>query len=74
MQDKVEECSKLYGNKDKWIVSIVLGLLFVLLSLPFLYNITNRFTNSFGTPSYMGIIIHGIIFVLIVRLLLSDSF
>lgn len=67
-----------YSNQDKWIVSIVAGLLFLVIASPFLYGIVNSFTSSFGLviaspdgcPNMAGLIVHAIVFVLIVRLLM----
>lgn len=60
----------------KWWFSIILGLLFLLLSLPSVYSISRRIIGSCstgGTSVKSGLaplLIHSIIFALIVRLIL----
>ena len=69
-------CNKPYTIRDKWIVSIILGMLFLILSSPFMYTITNGLlstlginsANPNGRPNIIGLIVHGIIFTLIVYL------
>lgn len=70
------ECSKPYTIRDKWIVSIILGFLFLILSSPFMYTISNglfstlgiKTSNLEGLPNGIGLILHGILFTLIVYL------
>lgn len=61
----------------KWWFSVILGLLFLLLSLPSVYSISRRIIGScstYGTTSTKSglapLLIHSIIFMLIVRLIL----
>jgi len=68
---------KPYTYKDKWIVSIMGGLLFLLLASPVLYSIVNSTTSSFGLitanngcPNISGLLLHGFLFALIIRLLM----
>lgn len=72
-------CNKAHTNGDKWIISIIAGLLFLLVSSPFLYKATNElFTSlnlpglaeSSGCPNSLGLIVHAFVFILIVRLLM----
>ena len=71
-------CDKPYTSKDKWIVAFVAALIFMLIASPFLYNVTNKVTLMFGLriaddggcPLLSGLIVHGVLFLLIVRLLL----
>ena len=74
--------NKPYTSKDKWILSIMVGLLFMLISSPYLYKITNSIASyvklstieggnsSPGMPNIPGLILHTIIFTIIVRLLI----
>ncbi len=72
------QCNKPYTTKDKWIVAIIAGLLFLLIASPFLYNAVNSVTSSFGLvmadgngcPNMGGLLLHAIFFMLIVRLLM----
>lgn len=70
---------------DKWLISLILGGLFALLSLPFAYYFTSLFIHALGgdhliyyrsinIPSVIGVIIHSIIYVLIVRGFLEIQF
>lgn len=71
-------CDKPYTNRDKWIVSLISGLLFMLIASPFLFASMNQLTNmigltissSDGCPNMAGLIIHGLVFVCIVRLMM----
>ena len=63
-------------ERDKWLLAIVGGLLFVLVSSPITYMITNNL--SFGTlltpagcPSFYGILVHTIVFIILIRLMLT---
>lgn len=71
------QTNKPYTSKDKWIVSIMSGILFLLIASPFLYGVVNSLTSNFGLvtavngcPNITGLIIHSIVFVVIVRLLM----
>ena len=73
-----QQCNKPYTSKDKWIVSIIAGLLFLLIASPFLFSAVNSITSSFGMtiaskdgcPNLGGLLLHSIVFMLIVRLLM----
>ncbi len=70
--------NKPYTSQDKWIVAIIVGLLFLLIASPFFYNAINSLTSSFGLvivdadgcANIGGLLLHSIIFVLIIRLLM----
>lgn len=66
------------SNSQKWIAAIVAGLLFLLLSSPIAYQFTNALfgaiglnTTDGGRPTWGGLIIHSIIFVLLIRLIMA---
>lgn len=70
---------KPYTSKDKWIVSILAGILFLLISCPMAFRLSNSviyyitgisLLTKDGCPNMIGIILHTIIFILIVRLLM----
>ena len=71
-------CTKPYTSRDKWVVSILAGLLFLLIASPFLYGVMNSVTTSIGVsvasaggcPNIYGLIIHAVIFMAIVRALM----
>ena len=78
MVDKVQQCNKPYASKDKWIVSIISGLLFLLIASPFLFSAMNSLTSSFGMtlatkdgcPNLGGLLLNAILFIFVVRLLM----
>lgn len=68
------------SNSEKWWASIVLGLLFALLSSGFVYNMTNFVCSSpgmalwdgkCGGPTFFGLLFHTLLFILIVRIILG---
>jgi len=74
----MSSCEKPYTNQDKWIVSIISGLLFLLIASPFLFSTINAITENFGfsiaekngCPNMGGLILHSLVFVVIVRLMM----
>ncbi len=66
---------KPYTTKDKWIVSIISGLLFILLASPYAFQLTDSIATHVGidtatcrgVPTVQGLIIHAVVYVLIVR-------
>jgi len=66
-------------NTEKLVYSLMGGLLFVLLASPFAFNITqtliaNPLGYAFernGTPTPLGLSVHGVVYVLIVRLMMN---
>lgn len=73
-----EDCSKAVTSKDKWIISIISGLLFLLIASPFLFTTVNDITrrlglivsSASGCPTTSGLLLHSLVFVIIVRLLM----
>lgn len=65
-------------NKDKWIIAAINALLFLILSSPFMFTLTDgiarlmglSFADSFGCPTTLGLIAHGLVFLLINRALM----
>jgi hypothetical protein len=74
-------CDKPYTSNDKWTISIVSGLLFLIVASPYTYNLTNSVTKRFGLiiadsqgcPNLAGILVHGIIFVLFLRFMMEGK-
>ncbi len=66
-------------NWQKWLSAILIGLLFILIASPFAFGVTGGLFTSLGTgpltrgggPTWLGLIIHGIVFTLIARLLMG---
>lgn len=70
----MEKENKPYTGKDKWIVSVMAGLLFFILALPYTFQLTSytgipTFKN--GSPTLIGVCIHAVLFVVITRLLMQ---
>lgn len=65
-------------NFDKWLIAGVIGAIFFVLSLPFMYKLTNTITrvvkintvSKAGVPTFVGLLIHVLVFVILVRLLM----
>jgi hypothetical protein len=58
--------------KKKLLISILSGILFLIISLPFTYKLVNEFTSkmgldieSGGCPNMKGIAVHSVVFVLV---------
>lgn len=73
-------CDKSYNTKDKAIAVGLASLLFLILAAPFTYRLTDRLasyvnleTERNDLPTYTGVIIHGVVYAVIVRLLLNKS-
>jgi hypothetical protein len=72
-----KNCNAMLSSKDKWILSFIGGLLFMLVSSPLLYQSVDMLTEKVGLqlvdgdcPNVTGIVVHGAIFTVIVRLLM----
>lgn len=67
-------------NEQKWIISLISGILFYIVALPQTYEcITNPLFGSLdmplierGAPTTFGVFVHAIVFFLIVRLMMED--
>jgi hypothetical protein len=65
-------------NKDKWVIALLSGLLFLLIASPFLFSAMNGVTSSFGMtiaspngcPNLGGLLLHTIVFILVIRVLM----
>jgi hypothetical protein len=62
---------------QKWMICLYSALLFLLISSPFMYQLTNQLTimtgfetSSNGCPNLYGILLHGIVFLILVRVLM----
>lgn len=68
-------------QKNKWVVSVYAALVFLLISNPLMYKLTDaltrmlspsfRMANSSGCPTTLGFVVHTIVFILVVRLLMA---
>jgi len=71
------------SNANKWQISFVVGLLFLLVSSPFLYRYVNMVTSAVadfgiatvgGTPNVWGMLLHSLVFVFLIRGLMELPF
>ena len=68
-----------YVNKSrKWLVSLLMGLLFIIIASPMVFLLVNSLTKALGfsicdkngCPNSTGLVLHGIVFMLLVRALM----
>lgn len=69
-----------YTSADKWVASLISGLLFLLLASPYAYALTNSAgvittstSENGGCPNLTGLLIHAAFFTLLIRLLMNRS-
>lgn len=70
---------KLVTNHEKWLISAISGLLFLLVASPFLYSMVNELTKRVGLivaspsgcPTTYGLLLHAVVFTLVVRLMMK---
>ena len=72
-----EQCEQLYDSVDKWGVSFLSGLIFMIVSSPYMYDLVSKLAQSFnltitedGVPTLLGLTVMSAIFTLIVRVLM----
>lgn len=63
------------NNAAKWRYSAYSAVLFFLIAMPATYFVTNKLfrviTDANGAPTYLGVLLHSIVFLLVVRLLMQ---
>ena len=69
-----------YKNQNKWIVAGLAMLMFIVFASPQIFQLTNKFltmissklatTKSGMEPTWYGLIVHGVLFGLAVRLMM----
>lgn len=72
------EEDRIHTSKEKWIIAILLGFVFLIISSYYAYNASNTLgsyigvkTLSNGSPTKSGYLIHLLAFIVIIRLLLK---
>tara|TARA_R110001632_G_scaffold50169_6_gene125303 strand:- start:675 stop:896 length:222 start_codon:yes stop_codon:yes gene_type:complete len=72
------EEEKIHTVTEKWIIAIILGFVFLIISSHYIYNASNGIgsfvgikTVTNGSPNKIGYMLHLLAFILIVRLLLK---
>ena len=71
-------CNKPYKSRDKWVVALMAGLLFMLFASPFFFAALNGATSSFGLeiasmagcPNLGGVVLSAVLYMLLIRLLM----
>ena len=66
-------------SKDKWMISFYTIIVFFILINPFTFMLVNKLTmllgleiaSENGSPNIWGMLLHGFIFFLIIRLMMS---
>lgn len=91
MSDLIHQLAKQYPSKmratneapsnlQKWKISLLSALIFIIVSSPMLYKIVNELTerffslsiiNSDNNPTYIGMAIHAFVFMIVVRILMK---
>lgn len=68
-------CAKPLTEKNKWIISGMSALIFVLIASPFMFKITGYLfafigleTDKDGCPNSTGLFIHALVFAVLIRL------
>lgn len=66
------------NKHSKWRASIIAGILFALISAPFMYKLTDglvkrgfpgvELSNYEGLPTHVGLFIHAVVFVIVTRI------
>lgn len=67
-------------NTHKWWAAILLGIIFFMLAIPYSYYLTNYIsvmtgtnalaTEHAGSPTVLGVLVHMVLFIVIVRIIL----
>jgi hypothetical protein len=70
MKSVKEKCKTIFkqDKKSQWKFSLISAIIFLIISSPFMYNITNSIigiTLEKGSPSVTGLILHTVVFLLI---------
>ena len=71
-------CNKPYKSRDKWVVALMAGLLFMLFASPFFFAALNSGTSRFGLevaniagcPNLGGVVLSAVLYMFLVRLLM----
>lgn len=71
-----EPCKNL-TERQKWLVSLYMLILFLIIAAPFMYRVTNGLTglvgwtsSSNGKPNWSGLLLHAVVFAVLVRLVM----
>ena len=68
-------------SEGKWLISLMSGIIFIVIASPMVFNVTQRllakplglnFINSSGVPTITGLLVHGVVYTIIVRLMMVN--
>jgi len=68
-------------SEGKWLISLMSGLIFIVIASPYVFGLTQKvianplglkFVESSGVPSTFGLVVHGLVYTLIVRLMMVN--
>ena len=71
------------SSYQKWLISLIIGLLFIIIASPVLFKGVDyiiskiglgHIANRDGLPNSMGLIVHGLVFFLIIRAFMEIKF
>lgn len=71
--------AKLDEEQEKWVRSVLLAVLFAVISSPLMYKLVNSLTSLFGVrvcdldgcPNPVGLVLHSVVFLLAARVILE---
>ena len=73
---------ELVSIEKKWAISFISAILFIVVSSPQMFNLTNNIlknylcietVDEYEKPTWTGILLHGLFFMLITRLLMNHN-
>jgi len=72
--DEYDDDEEDYGSEDKWKYSLYSAIVFLLISSPYTYMLMNSLfgsvvavSSSAGCPTIVGLLLHALVFMLIIR-------
>lgn len=72
--DEYDDDEEDYGSEDKWKYSLYSAIIFLLISSPYTYMLVNSLlgsvvtvSSSAGCPTIVGLLLHALVFMLIIR-------
>ena len=73
---------ELVSIEKKWAISFISAILFIVVSSPQMFNLTNNIlknylcietVDEYEKPTWTGILLHGLVFMLVTRLLMNHN-
>jgi hypothetical protein len=67
-----------YSSKDKWVIAIVVGILFIILASPYSFKLVSdvsglNLSGDTGCPQVSGLIVNAAFFVVVLRLMMNSN-